>query len=273
MNHDELVLFAGMRPSEPRLTEEQKTVLREELFVAMRVPRPESGPAGRAPELEAERDRVRLANGRPFGMVRRDAVGRPWVPALMAAALVAIAIGGLWANASLRNDTDLGPSDEPIGTPLESVVTSTAPTGAGGLIFSPTTGQEPALFEYAVTSADRTSYVRIVEVTDSSVCAEVEHDGAVSEPCVDALTVATGLAYGVIGLGDGTYLAFGVVPDAVDLVEVGGAPVELAGNVWSTVLPDNTPADLRVASAAAGQFATLPAAGTGSPVPSTTGAP
>lgn len=126
------------------------------------------------------------------------------------------------------------------------------------LIFAPTTGREEAVFEYRISESVGDSVIRPSSIDATGACVSVELEGGSTEGCFDAQTIAAGIAYGAFGHSDGTFVVIGIVPDAVDTVEVGGKEVTLTGNVWSTRLNSDAPASLTVGDSTTDTWATLP---------------
>jgi hypothetical protein len=141
--------------------------------------------------------------------------------------------------------------------PPEPTVTVEAPEP---LILAPTAGNETAVFEYEVTGTERTASVELSSVDATETCLSVSLTDGRADVCFDSKTVSSGLSYGAFGEPDGTFVVVGVVPDEVDTVELAGRPVELTDNVWSTRLPTDSPAELRVGNSTTGSFITLAAA-------------
>ena len=156
------------------------------------------------------------------------------VLAVAAMTLAVIGLGGIWAITTGRGDDGSSSVQPPGGgTSTPSVQTS---------------------FGYEVTSNEGTEIIAPISIDDTGVCIRVVIDDQRSEGCIEAEVIATGLAWGLHSDPSGGWELTGVVPDAIDTVEVDGRPVMLVGNVWSAHV-DVTPVELRVGDSTAGRWA------------------
>lgn len=166
------------------------------------------------------------------------------------AVVTGAAIGSFSLSAAL--DDANGPS-ELEGEPALIAVTE-EPT-----LIEPTSGLEPAKFDYRVSSAlgSGTDVAHLIDVTDEQTCIHIELGEGYAEDCYLAETIAAGTAWGAFGQPDGSAIMVGVVPDAVNRVSLGGNDVQLNGNVWSTTVSSSDPIDLRVENSVTGEVAAL----------------
>lgn len=185
---------------------------------------------------------------------------------ILIAVLVAASRGGSETTPELASG---GGTDAPATSPTTEALPEQQLDAS--LLFAPTTGTEPAVFDYEITGRG-TPEMSILTVTDDEVCTRVElADGEAASGCADALSVRTGLAYGLFGESTGGFTLVGVVPDEVDTVQLNGVDVEIVANTWKTRLDSAAPAELRVGNSRTGQFVVLPPAesvsdeGSGSP--------
>ncbi len=225
--NDEMKLVAALCPEERGLTLAERSDLQRRIFSSPS-PRNTAATASPAGVVEMEWPDADRSGGWLQRPVLQLAVG-------------VLALAGLAAIWTVVRADSMSSSLVPGGEPT--------PVSSG-----PPLGDEH-LFDFAVSSAEKTSVAEIVRVDADQVCMSVTLGDAVSEGCFDAGTVSAGLAYGVIGDHGETRLAFGVVPDAVDTVLLDGASVEFAGNVWSAPLTRTGPADLQVGDSTADVWA------------------
>lgn len=101
-------------------------------------------------------------------------------------------------------------------------------------------------FAYELSHLDPDGDVSLTSNADGGYCIRLAVDEGDVGACGTEEVISTGLAYLLAGRPDGTYVLAGMVPDAVDTVELDGSPVAIDGNIWSTVLADDAPRTLRV---------------------------
>ena len=222
---DEIERFAQLKPTEPHFSVKDRALVRARVF----------GDAGTSRRLAQESD----AEPTPPPSARPRRLQRPRTPAVAAAVIAAVGLGGIWA--VTRNDSS---------TPSAGVST-TIPGSAASSPDADALGSTP--FVYQVSSFDGTVTVTVTSIDETGVCFTVTQQHQQSTGCADADTIATGLAWGMYGEPDGGSLLVGVVPDAVDTVEVNGQPVNITGNVWSTRVA-SPPIELRIGDSTRAKF-------------------
>lgn len=221
---DEIERFAQLKPTEPHFNVEDRALVRARIF----------GDAGTSHRLAQESDTEPTP---PSATPSRPQ--RPRTPAVAAAVIAAIGLGGIWA--VTRNDQ----------TAPSAGVSTTIPGSTASSSDADPPGSTP--FAYQVSSFDGTDAVTVTSIDETGVCFTVTQEHQRSTGCADADTIATGLAWGMYGEPDGGSLLVGVVPDAVDTVEVNGQPIEIAGNVWSTRVV-GPPIELRIGDSTRAKF-------------------
>lgn len=179
------------------------------------------------------------------------------IKVLLAASIVTGAGMGAFALASAATDDSSAQTSR--GPELQEALEVEIPEP---LVVAATSGSEQSVFKYEISDTVGNDLVHSLISDIEGVCAVFElKDGSIAEPCFDAQTVATGLAYGLFGEEDGSFTMIGIVPDTVDTVELGGNAIEISGNVWSTNLKAASPAELRVGDSATNRWVTLGRAG------------
>lgn len=156
------------------------------------------------------------------------------------------------ASAALTGD-ESPPAKELADVPVAADVSS--------VVFAPTTGLEERMFSSSVSGRGSSGGYSIDSATDAGVCVGFERDnGESGTACFDTQTVSTGIAYGLFETAGGASV-FGVVPDEVDEVSVGGERADLSGNLWTIQLDNLAPRSLVVTDLESGHSAALGAAG------------
>jgi hypothetical protein len=129
-----------------------------------------------------------------------------------------VVVSAINGGAPRESQNMAGATQYPISDPIQPV--------------APATGNEEAVFEYSMEKLRANDVVEISSVDESGVCSVIRLDDQRVEGCVDAISIASGVAHLAIGREDGGFTIIGLVPDSVDSVQLGGVDVEINANIW-----------------------------------------
>lgn len=184
----------------------------------------------------------------PVTLDQRPSGRRRFWPVLASAAAIVALIAAVAVFAR-------GPDDE-LSAPGRSPDTA-PPTSLQSLpLVPPVTSAGPVRFEYVVSSYEGTDVITPVAINDTGVCFTVQFAEESASPCADAETISQGTMWGAFGHPDGGHVLHGVVPDAVDTVEIDGRPADFVGNVWSNRVPGD-PVELRIGDSTTNRWVTI----------------
>ena len=125
------------------------------------------------------------------------------------------------------------------------------------IILPITSGAEAQVFSDGLDGLKSSGAVSIESVSDASVIVTTKIDDWAPQTEFSRETILTGLAYGAVGREDSTFLVFGLVPDEVDTVELGGKRVPIVGNTWQVEVASSAVTNLRVGNSAADRWVVL----------------